>query len=122
MRAAWIYAGLTVVVVAFHLSLILGAPLGHLTMGGRWQRALPAEGRMVSAVSMLLLTALALVVLARAGVLRWQLPRWAIWGVVAYMGLAVVVHVITPSAPERALWLPQIAVMLVCAVVVARQR
>jgi hypothetical protein len=121
MRAAWIYAGLTVVVCLFHLSLILGAPLGHLTMGGRWSGALPLEGRITSAVSVLILTGLAVVVLARAGILRLTLPRWAIWTVVAYAAVGVVLHVITPSAAERALWLPQIAVMLACAVVVARR-
>ena len=122
MRAAWIYAGLTAVVSAFHLSLILGAPLGHLTMGGTWQGALPGEGRVASALAMVLLAAMALVVLARARVLRLAVPTFAIWAVVGMLAIGVVQHVATPSAAERALWLPLILVMLVCALVVARQR
>ena len=59
VRAAWIYAALTAVVCTFHLAVILGAPLGHLTMGGRWEGALPVEGRIGSALSMLLLAAMA---------------------------------------------------------------
>ena len=121
MRAAWIYAALTAVVCAFHLAVILGAPLGHLTMGGRWKGALPVEGRIGSALSMLLLATMAGVVMARAGLLRWRVPGWAIWGVVALLGVSVVMHVLTPSAAERALWLPQILVMLACAVSVARR-
>ena len=121
MRAAWIYAALTAVVCAFHLAVILGAPWGQLTMGGRWDGALPWQGRVVSALSMSLLAGLAVVVLARAGVLRLRLPGWAIWVVMAILGVAVVEHLLTPSAAERDLWLPQILVMLVCAVVVARR-
>ena len=121
MRAAWIYAALTAVVCVFHLAIILGAPWGHLTMGGRWDGALPWQGRVVSALSMSLLAGLAVVVLARAGVLRLRLPGWAIWVVMAILGVAVVEHLLTPSAAERDLWLPQILVMLVCAVVVARR-
>lgn len=127
MRAAWVYAALTGVICAFHLAMAAGAPWGHLTMGGRWPGVLPPEGRLTALVSVVILAGLALVVLARAGVLRIGVlrigvPGWAIWGVVAYLAIAVVLHVITPSAAERALWLPVILVMLVCALVVARQR
>lgn len=116
------YVALTGVVCVFHLALILGAPLGHLTMGGRWAGALPLEGRITSAVSIVILTGLAVVVLARAGVVALRLPDWAIWAVVAYLAVGVALHVATPSAAERALWLPQIAAMLACAVMVARRR
>ncbi len=122
MRAAWLYAALTAVVCTFHLAIIFGAPFGHLTMGGRWSGALPIEGRFLSAASAMLLAVMALVVLARARLIAWVLPCWAIWVVVGFQALAVVEHVATPSAAERALWLPQILVALVCAVVVARSR
>jgi len=119
--AARLYVLMTCFVCAFHLALILGAPLGHLTMGGRWSGTVPLEGRIASGLSIVILAGLAVVVLARVGALRLRLPKWAIWVVVAYMAVGVVLHVITPSAAERALWLPQILVMLVCSVVVARR-
>lgn len=119
--AAWIYAALTAVVVLFHLSAILGAPVGHLTLGGRWSGALPVEGRIASGLSALLLTSMALVVLGRAGILALRPSVMAIWLVVALQGMAVLANVMTPSAAERALWLPVILVMLVCALVVARR-
>ncbi len=121
MRAAWIYAALTAVVCGFHIGIMLGAPWGHLTMGGRWDGVLPVEGRVASALSFGLLGVMAYVVLARAGVIARRLPGWAIWVVVALLAVGVVEHILTPSAAERALWLPQIVVMLVCAVVVARR-
>jgi len=119
--AAWIFAALTAVVVAFHLSGILGAPVGHLTMGGRWPGVLPLEGRIAAGLSAVLMVSLALVVLGRAGILPVRPSRLAIWLVVGLMGLSVVMHLATPSAAERALWLPQILVMLACALVVARR-
>lgn len=121
-RAAWLHAALVAVVVLFHLAAISGAPVGHLTMGGRWPGALPPELRVGSALSALLLVLLAAIVLARAGIVRLRLPGWLIWAVVAVHALGAFVHVITPSAAERALWLPVILVMLACALVVARSR
>jgi len=121
-RAAWIYAALTAVLVCFHLGVALGMPWGHLTMGGQWPGVLPLAGRITAVVNMLLLSALAVLMLSRAGILALPAPRWAIWGIVVFMTISVFVHVITPSAAERALWLPQILVMWICAVVVARVR
>ena len=122
MKAAWIYAALTAVVCTFHIGVILGAPVGHLTMGGRWDGVVPLEGRVASGLAFMLLAAMAFVVLARAQGVRARFPRWAIWGVVGLLGVGVIEHILTPSAAERALWLPQILVMLACAIVVARQR
>lgn len=117
--AALVFAAATCVVVVFHLGVILGAPVGHLTMGGRWSGALPPVGRLAAALSASLLSAFAAVVLARAGVIGLDLPGWAIWAVVGVTGLSVLAHIATPSAAERALWLPVVLVMLACAVVVA---
>jgi hypothetical protein len=52
---------------------------------------------------------MAVVVMTRAG---WILPTWmgvarvAIWVVVGYLGLAVVLHILTPSRWEWLVWLP----------------
>ncbi len=121
-RAAWIYLALTVVVCCFHLAMAAGAPWGHLTMGGQWPGVFPGPLRIVAVVNAALLAGLAVIVLGRAGVVAVAVPGWAVWGVVAFLGLGVFVHIITPSAAERAVWLPQLLVMLVCAVVVARGR
>jgi hypothetical protein len=121
-RAAWVYAALTAVLCLFHLGVAAGMPWGHLTMGGQWPGVLPPVGRAVAVANAGLLGVLAALILARAGVLALPAPRWAIWGIVGFFGLSVVVHIITPSAAERALWLPVVSVMLVCAVVVARHK
>jgi hypothetical protein len=48
--------------------------------------------------------------------------RKMIWGVVAYSMIAVVLNAITPSAGERALWLPVTIIMAGCALVVALRK
>lgn len=117
--AALVYLALTGVVVAFHLAMLLGAPWGHLTMSGRWPGALPLEWRWLSLLSALILIGMAFVIAASAGLVRARMPPWAIYAVLLYLGLAVILHVLTPSPAERLLWLPQILVMLACATLVA---
>lgn len=109
--AAWIFASLSVVVMLFHTAAILGAPVGDLTMGGRWPGALPPAARLLSGLSLGVTALLATVVLARAGVIRRPLPAWAMRAVLGYLALAILMHVATPSAAERRIWLPVILML-----------
>jgi hypothetical protein len=113
--APLVFVGLAGVVVLFQLAMILGAPWGHLTMGGRWPGRLPAQGRIAAGLSALLMGALAAVIAARGGLIAMALPGWAGWAVVGFMGLSVLMHVATPSAAERRLWLPVVVLMLAAA-------
>lgn len=115
MAAAAIYCVLTAVVAGFHLCLILGAPWGHLTMGGRWPGVLTIRLRMVSGLSILVLTALAWIVAAQGGLVATPFPAWAMRVVLAYLALAIVMHLATPSRAERRLWLPVILAMTLAA-------
>ena len=118
--AAWAFAGIAAGVVAFHLAVIGGAPWGSLTMGGRWPGVLPVPARGLSALSALLVAGMAGVLLARAGVLGRQPPRGTVPAVLVLSALAVVANALTPSAPERALWLPVTAAMLAAALLVPK--
>lgn len=121
--AAAIFLTLTVVVVAFQLALAGGAPWGELTMGGAFPGQLPPRMRAAAVLSAVLLSVFGAIVAARAGL---ALPRWRraaqrlIWVVVAYTLVGVVLNAATPSARERALWLPITVVLAGCALVVAR--
>jgi hypothetical protein len=106
--AAWLFAGLSLVVGLFHFAAICGAPVGHLTMGGRWPGVLPPAARLLSALSMGIILLVAFVVLARAGVLDRSIPRWGMRAVLGYLALAIPMHVATPAPAERNLWLPVI--------------
>ena len=109
---AALYAVLAMGVAGFHLAVILGAPWGRLTMGGRWPGVLPLRARLLSALSAGLILGMA-AVLWRGG------PPAAIWAVVAVSALAVLANAATLSAPERRLWLPVTVVMLAAAFSVA---
>lgn len=121
--AARIFITLTAVVVAFQLALAAGAPWGELTMGGAFPGQLPPRMRAAAVGSAMLLSALGAIIAARAGLAfpRWRRPaRRLVWVVVAYTLVGVVLNAATPSAGERALWLPVTVVLAACAVVVAR--
>ena len=109
------FAVLACVPACVQVALAFGAPLGRLTMGGRWPGRLPRHARLLALVQAGLLALMAWVVLAVA---RGELPSWPVWLVVGVQGLSVVAHVVTPSRAERRLWLPFVAGMLACAIAV----
>ena len=106
----------------FQLALAAGAPWGHLAMGGRFPGRLPPAMRVAALVQIVLYVLIAMLVFARAGL---ALPEWlevsrtAIWAVVALMGVAVVLNLITPSRWERILWAPVALVMFAASVRIA---
>ena len=103
--AAWLHAGLCALVVLFHGAVILGAPLGRLTQGGRHDGALPPLNRLFAAVSAGLMVGVALAVLAAAGQgPDW--PRWVGWSGVVLGGLGLAANLATPSRIERLVWAP----------------
>lgn len=121
--AAKVFLALTVLIVAFQLALAAGAPWGELTMGGAFPGQLPLRMRAAALVSAALLMGLGAIVTARSGLAlaTWhRTSRRLIWGVVAYTVVGVILNAATPSARERALWLPVVIALAVCAVIVAR--
>ncbi len=120
-------AGLVVAVligalVAFQVLLAAGVPWGRAAYGGQ-AAELPANLRVSSAVAAVVWALFALVVLRRAGVTAWSpLPAaWigpASWVLVGLFAVATVLNAITPSALERAIWLPVSALMLAGTLVV----
>lgn len=121
--AAIITAGLLGIVVLFQLALALGAPWGQAAYGGQ-KAELPAPFRAASVVAILVWTAVILMLLRRSGIRVWApVPdSWLpvlIWLVVALLAIGVVGNAITPSAVERAIWLPVTALCLAGTVTVA---
>lgn len=118
--SANVFTALGGAVVAFQCALVAGAPWGALTQGGRVSGSLPASGRAVALLSAALLALFILLVRARATpAARF---RRAIWIVVAYCAVGIVVNAATPSSAERALWLPVVTGMFFSSLHVARRR
>ncbi|MAM61703.1 hypothetical protein [Maritimibacter sp. UBA3975] len=117
--AAIVYGVLALVSALVQFALALGAPLGHLTLGGRFEGRLPVGARVATVVQGGLLVLMARVVAGASGLLAPVFPVWAIWGVVAITGLSTLLNNITPSRSERLLWGPVTVVMFLCAIYVA---
>jgi hypothetical protein len=123
--AAILYAVISLAVIAFQIALAAGAPWGEYAMGGAFPEQFPPALRMTALVQAALLGGLALVVLARAGLILpgWaRASRWLIWLVVAFSGLSLFLNLITPSAGERAIWAPTALLLLVTSALVAFDR
>ena len=120
--AAFAFAGLTAVVMAFQLALAAGAPWGAYAMGGKFPGVFPPQMRIAALVQTALLAAIAGVVLARAGLAlpAWETTSgWLIWGVVAFSAVGVVLNLITPSRMERLIWAPVAVLLLLSSLRVA---
>jgi hypothetical membrane protein len=120
--SAWVFGVLTAVLALFQLALALGAPWGHLAMGGRYPGRFPPPMRIAALAQVAINLALAAIVFARAGVALpelFDISRIGIWIVVAVMALAVVLNLITPSRWERRLWAPVAIPLLASSVHVA---
>ena len=120
--AAILFTVLIAAVVIFQIALVLGAPWGEFTLGGKYRVKIPYLARLIPIASGALLTASAAIVLAHAGIgfvyLRAS-SNWLVWVVIFYCVVGTVVNLITPSLRERALWSPIVILMLASSTVVA---
>ncbi|MBT9500478.1 MAG: hypothetical protein IV092_04485 [Burkholderiaceae bacterium] len=120
--AALLFTLIAVGISAFQLALVLGAPWGEFTLGGRWRGSLPIKVRAIPVLSLLLLPGFGAIILARAGfaVPLVQPHAHALaWLVVGYCALGTLVNAITPSRRERNLWFPVVLCMLILSLLVA---
>jgi len=120
--AAFLYAIITLAVVAFQIALAAGAPWGAFAMGGAFPGQFPPAMRIAAIIQAALLIGFALVVLARTSIIlpKWlRASRWLAWVVVAFSALSLILNLITPSAGERAIWAPIAFIMLISSGVVA---
>lgn len=121
MLPAMLFCLAAVVTIGLHGALALGAPWGHMTMGGQVAGRLPGSMRVLSVIQALLLVFLCGVVIQAAGLLGAPLVPtwpWLIWVLIAISALALVANGITPSKPERAFGVPMALCMLVGSVLV----
>jgi hypothetical protein len=120
--SAIVFSGLTGIVVLFQLALACGMPWGEYSMGGKFKGKYPPKMRIVALMNAAVMAFVGMVVLARA---EFFLPSWysfskiAIWFVVGFSVIALVLNSITHSIWERRIWVPVTAGMLITSVVVA---
>ena len=120
--AALLYVAVSGGVVAFQLALAAGAPWGAYAMGGAVPGQFPPALRIAALVQAALIVGMAAIVMSRAGLILagWsRVTRWLVWVVVAVAAVSLVLNLITPSAGERALWVPVLLLLLASSAVVA---
>ena len=121
--AAIAVAVLLIGLVLFQIALAAGVPWGLAAYGGQ-SAELSSSLRIASGVAAVVWSAAALIVLRRGGVSGWApLPdAWlgvVIWVLVGLFAVSVIMNAITPSALERAIWLPVTVLLLVGTLIVA---
>ena len=120
--AALLYTGVSAGVVAFQVALAAGAPLGAYAMGGAYPGQFPPTLRIAALVQAALIVGMAAVVMSRAGLVLagWsRAARWLVWVVVTFVAVILLLNLITPSAGERAIWVPVALLLLASSAVVA---
>ena len=112
--AAILYILITVVVIFFQVFLVLGAPWGEFTQGGRHKGTLPISGRISAAISIPTLVFMASSISSVVGFV----PNWSIrtaYITLALQGVTAVFNLITPSLKEKRLWGPVTTIAFVLA-------
>lgn len=112
--AAILYILITVVVIFFQVFLVLGAPWGEFTQGGRHKGTLPISGRISAAVSIPILVFMAASISSVVGLV----PNWSIrtaYITLALQGVTAVFNLITPSLKEKRLWGPVTTIAFILA-------
>lgn len=100
---------------------IIGLPFGALVWGGR-HRVLPRGARIASALALLVYAGLALILLARAGLVGaggQGVLVMAAWAVVGYFVLGTAMNALSRSRPERLVMTPVCGALAACSFLVA---
>lgn len=106
----------------FQVVLIAGLPLGRFAWGGQHD-VLPTRLRVGSAISLLLYAGFALVILEKANLVsviqQEGITDVAAWVVAAYLGVGVLMNLVSRSKAERYTMTPIALILATSAVVVA---
>lgn len=116
-------AGVCFAFAGVQVALAAGAPLGEHVWGGTQERVLPAGMRIVAGGSAVALTAMATVVLRRAGLVghpaRWLNP--ATWTIAGFLAVNTIGNLASTSTLERFVFAPATAAAAGLAAIVARR-
>lgn len=121
--AAWFLVFAYLATALFQAAIVLGAPLGEYSYGGRTIGRLPSRYRVSSVFSAALMLAIAGHYLAFLGVftplVESNLFTVLNWAFVLFAALAALLNNITRSTKEKRLWGGVTIAMLLSAIIVA---
>jgi hypothetical protein len=119
---AKIYIVLTILIVLFQLALVLGAPFGEYTMGGKFPGKLSYKMRIIAFIQIVILILFASVIIVKAGLSLekyYNIGRIGIWFVVAFFILGSIVNLSSPSRKEKLVMGPANIIALIITFLIA---
>ncbi len=119
---AYIFILLMIFILIFQIALILGAPLGELTMGGKYPGKLPIKMKVASFIQIIVIVLFSFFVISKSGILfesYYNLSRVGIWVVVGFFIFGSFVNLFSPSKKEKIIMTPLNIIALICSFLVA---
>lgn len=119
---AYIFIVLSLAVAVFQVALVLGAPLGELTLGGKFPGRLPGKIRILAMVQFVIILFFASIVASRAGLAfagMANFSRIGGWVVFGFFILGSLANLSSPSKKEQMIMGPLNIVALISSLVVA---
>lgn len=119
---AYIFIALMICISVFQIALILGAPLGELTMGGKYPGKLPVKMRVASFVQIIVIALFTFFIVSKSGMLFesfYDISRVGIWFVVVFFVFGSFVNLFSPSKKEKVIMGPLNIIALICSFIVA---
>ncbi len=116
-------AGVCVAVAGVQVALAAGVPLGEHVWGGTQDRVLPTGMRVVAAGSAGVLTAMAAIILRRAGLIG-RPARWtgtATWAIAGFLAVNTIGNIASTSMVERFVFAPATGVAAGLTAIVAHR-
>jgi hypothetical protein len=120
--SALIFCILILLTIIFQFALAFGASWGEYSMGGRYPGKFPTAMRILSLFQILILILIGAIVLTKADLIlheRYPVSETAIWFVVAFTAISIIINTITPSKKERKIWAPVTVLLFATALIVA---
>lgn len=103
-------------VILFQVMLVLGAPWGEYTIGGKYPGKLPKSIKALVLIQILVLIGFGYIIAEFTGLIQ-QEPKIfgniGIWFVFAFFVLGTLLNWITPSKKERMVWGPVNSIFLI---------
>lgn len=120
--SAIIVVVICVIISIFQLLLAIGMPLGYLAFGGKHEKKLPNNLRIMSVIAICIFIFTSLVVLDQANFITIfpisLIPTIAIWIIAFYFALNTLTNAISKSKWEKRIMIPLSLTLSVCCFII----
>jgi len=104
MIFAYIFIVLMIGAAIYQIALVLGAPYGEFTLGGKYPGKLPSYLRVAALMQALILLVFMIISISRSGIaftFLYEISEVGIWVVFAFFIIGTILYLLSPSKKER---------------------